>query len=231
MLSYSFEFNIEICKILTSQSSSIEDLLSKDLSSSEISCWPKVEFFCSFFYFSPLGLLSLQFHSNYFRFLDVFERCMHVASSYVLYVKQAEPPWNILSVYESSEPYDLVRTARMGGYGLIVLGPALLFWFNFVSKILPQKDLITTFKKMAMEQTIFDPAMTVLFFSLNAFLQGWIKLLPTMLNGVMYWPVCDFITFRFFPVHLQPLVSNSFSCIWTIYMTYMASLEKVGATS
>ena len=28
-------------------------------------------------------------------------------------------------------------------------------------------------------------------------------LLPTMLNGVMYWPVCDFITFRFVPVHLQ----------------------------
>ncbi|KAJ8768874.1 hypothetical protein K2173_023869 [Erythroxylum novogranatense] len=140
-----------------------------------------------------------------------------------------------------SEPYDLVRTARMGGYGLIVLGPALHFWFNFVSKILPQKDLITTFKKMAMGQTIFGPAMTVLFFSLNAFLQGEngaeivgrLKrdLLPTMLNGVMYWPVCDFITFRFFPVHLQPLVSNSFSYIWTIYMTYMASLERVGATS
>jgi len=28
-------------------------------------------------------------------------------------------------------------------------------------------------------------------------------LLPTMLNGVMYWPMCDFITFRFAPVHLQ----------------------------
>lgn len=28
-------------------------------------------------------------------------------------------------------------------------------------------------------------------------------LLPTMLNGAMYWPVCDFITFRFTPVHLQ----------------------------
>lgn len=28
-------------------------------------------------------------------------------------------------------------------------------------------------------------------------------LLPTLLNGVMYWPICDFITFRFIPVHLQ----------------------------
>lgn len=107
-------------------------------------------------------------------------------------------------------------------------------------------------------------------------------LLPTMLSGIMYWPICDFITFRFIPVHLQvrvyflvsyscmhamkimfgscmrwcnmcytinspkdfhstfccwlmifcivsfwqPLVSNSFSYLWTVYITYMASLEK-----
>ncbi|THF97182.1 hypothetical protein TEA_012304 [Camellia sinensis var. sinensis] len=56
-------------------------------------------------------------------------------------------------------------------------------------------------------------------------------LLPTMLSGVMYWPICDFVTFKFIPVHLQPLVSNSFSYLWTIYMTYMASLDKASSTT
>lgn len=28
-------------------------------------------------------------------------------------------------------------------------------------------------------------------------------LVPTLVRGVMYWPVCDFITFKFVPVHLQ----------------------------
>nr|GEU49140.1 hypothetical protein [Tanacetum cinerariifolium] len=51
-------------------------------------------------------------------------------------------------------------------------------------------------------------------------------MVPTMINNVIYWPLCDFITFRFVPVHLQPLVSNSFSYVWTIYITYMASLAK-----
>ncbi|XVE66732.1 hypothetical protein DITRI_Ditri08aG0103300 [Diplodiscus trichospermus] len=139
----------------------------------------------------------------------------------------------------SLEPYDFVRTSRMAGYGMLILGPALHFWFNFMSKLFPKRDLITTFKKMAMGQLLFGPAMTVVFFSLNARLQGESgeeivarlkrDLLPTMLNGVMYWPFCDFITFRFFPVHLQPLVSNSFSYLWTVYMTYMASLEKPAA--
>ncbi|KAK9697145.1 hypothetical protein RND81_08G017900 [Saponaria officinalis] len=136
----------------------------------------------------------------------------------------------------SSEPYDYIRTSRMAGYGLTILGPTLHYWFNFMSKILPGRDLLTTVKKMALGQSVYGPIMTVIFFSLNAALQGEhaneivarLKrdLFPTMLNGVMYWPLCDFITFRFAPVHLQPLVSNGFSYIWTVYMTYMASLEK-----
>ncbi|KAH8519879.1 hypothetical protein H0E87_001354 [Populus deltoides] len=140
----------------------------------------------------------------------------------------------------SSEPYDLVRTLRMAGYGLLIVGPSLHFWFKFVSKLLPKRDLITTFKKILMGQTIYGPIMTVVFFSLNARLQGENSaqiiarlkrdLVPTMINGVMYWPVCDFVTFKFIPVHLQPLVSNSFSYLWTVYMTYMASLEKAGSS-
>jgi len=60
----------------------------------------------------------------------------------------------------------------MGGYGLFVLGPTLHYWFNFMSRLFPKQDLITTFKKMAMGQTIYGPIMTVIFFSLNASLQG-----------------------------------------------------------
>lgn len=141
----------------------------------------------------------------------------------------------------NSDSYDLVRTLRMAGYGLLVLGPSLHFWFNFMSKVFPKRDVITTFKKILMGQFLYGPTMTVVFFSLNARLQGEntteilsrLKrdLLPTMVNGVMYWPMCDFITFKFIPVHLQPLVSNSFSYLWTIYMTYMANLERAGSRS
>ncbi|KAM3742730.1 hypothetical protein ACB098_07G090200 [Castanea mollissima] len=136
----------------------------------------------------------------------------------------------------SSGSYDFLRTLRMAGYGMVILGPTLHFWFNFMSMLFPKRDLFSTLKKMVMGQALYGPAMTVVFFSVNAFLQGEnitevaarLKrdLLPTMINGAMYWPICDFITFRFIPVQLQPLVSNSFSYLWTVYMTYMASLEK-----
>ncbi|KAL8116295.1 hypothetical protein AgCh_022701 [Apium graveolens] len=124
----------------------------------------------------------------------------------------------------------------MAGYGMLILGPSLHFWFNFVSKALPKRDLLTTMTKIVMGQTLYGPLMTVVFFSVNASLQGEngeeiyarLKrdLVPTMISGVMYWPLCDFVTFKFIPVQLQPLVSNSFSYLWTVYMTYMANLDK-----
>jgi hypothetical protein len=30
-------------------------------------------------------------------------------------------------------------------------------------------------------------------------------LIPTLKGGLMYWPACDFITYRYIPVHLQVL--------------------------
>ncbi|KAL2513458.1 Peroxisomal membrane 22 kDa (Mpv17/PMP22) family protein [Forsythia ovata] len=141
-------------------------------------------------------------------------------------------------VEKSSEGYDFVRTLRMAGYGMLILGPSLHYWFNFVSRVFPKRDLPSTFKKMALGQTVYGPTMTAIFFSVNAALQGESgseivarlkrDLVPTIISGIMYWPACDFVTFKFIPVNLQPLVSNSFSYLWTVYMTYMASLEKVG---
>ncbi|KAL1812040.1 hypothetical protein ACET3Z_022105 [Daucus carota] len=141
---------------------------------------------------------------------------------------------------QTTKPYDLVRTLRMASIGLIFVGPSMHFWFNTVSKVLPKRDIATTLIKIVMGQTIFGPAMTSGFFSVNAGLQGESgpeiiarlkrDLVPTMISGVMYWPFCDFVTFKFIPVHLQPLVSNSFAYLWTVYLTYMASLEKPDVT-
>ncbi|KAL6531763.1 hypothetical protein OROMI_028128 [Orobanche minor] len=140
-------------------------------------------------------------------------------------------------VGETSEGYDLGRTLRMAGYGMLIIGPSLHYWFDFVSRVYPKRDILSTLKKMALGQTVYGPVMTSIFFSVNAALQGESSseiigrlkrdLIPTLISGIMYWPLCDFLTFRFIPVHLQALVSNSFSYLWTVYLTYMASLAKV----
>ncbi|KAI4352809.1 hypothetical protein L6164_007027 [Bauhinia variegata] len=138
---------------------------------------------------------------------------------------------------EPSGSFDLKRILRMAMYGLLILGPAQHMWFNFMSKVLPKRDVASTLKKILMGQAIFGPTVNSVFFSYNAALQGESgpeivarlkrDLIPTLLRGAIYWPICDFLTFKFLAVHLQPLANSSFAYIWTIYLTYMANLKGV----
>ncbi|CAL5385482.1 unnamed protein product [Camellia sinensis] len=137
-----------------------------------------------------------------------------------------------------SGSFDSMRSLRMAGFGMLIVGPSQHMWFNFVAKILPKRDVITTLKKMITGQVLYGPCVNGSFFSFNAALQGESgteivarlnrDLLPTLINGLMFWPICDFLTYKVIPVHLQPLINSSFSYIWTIYLTYMANLKKAG---
>lgn len=79
---------------------------------------------------------------------------------------------NVQTIAGEMQEYELVRTLRMAGYGLLILGPSLHFWYNLMSKVFPKRDILSTLKKMAMGQIAYGPAMTVVFFSVNAALQG-----------------------------------------------------------
>ncbi|MCO5552611.1 hypothetical protein L7F22_006125 [Adiantum nelumboides] len=141
---------------------------------------------------------------------------------------------------EDAVHWDFPRSIRMLAVGLFLSGPTLHFWFNLMSTKFPNRDVASTLKKMALGQTVYGPIFNTVFFSLNAYLQGETRpevisrlkrdLFPAFRNGLMYWPFCDFLTYRYVPVHLQPLVNNSFAYVWTIYLTYMAGLKKVFST-
>lgn len=73
---------------------------------------------------------------------------------------------------ESSDSLDLIRTIRMASYGMVLSGPSLHLWFNFVARIIPKRDLISTLKKLFIGQTVYGPIMTSIFFSSNAAAQG-----------------------------------------------------------
>ncbi|KAJ8773261.1 hypothetical protein K2173_028438 [Erythroxylum novogranatense] len=140
---------------------------------------------------------------------------------------------------QSSDSLDAIRTLRMAGYGFVFLGPSQHLWFNAMSRALPKRDMLSTLAKIFLGQGVYGPVNTTLFFSYNAALQGEnggeitarLKrdLLPTLVNGLLYWPICDFATYKFTPVHLQPLVNSTCAYAWTIYLTYMASLKKVSS--
>ncbi|CAI5529833.1 unnamed protein product, partial [Closterium sp. Naga37s-1] len=109
--------------------------------------------------------------------------------------------------------WDAFRTARMAGAGLLLSGPTLHLWFTRIARFIPGTDVPRVLLKIAMGQLLYGPVFNSVFFSINAALQGENKeqivarlrrdLLPTLISGACYWPVCDFITFRYVPVRLQ----------------------------
>ncbi|MCD7448431.1 hypothetical protein HAX54_041922 [Datura stramonium] len=112
-----------------------------------------------------------------------------------------------------SDSLDMIRTLRMAGFGLIILGTAQHLWFNFMGRVLAKRDVVSTLKKLLIGQFAYGPLINSGFFSFNAALQGENgeeiaarlnrDLLPTMIKGLMYWPMCDFLTYKVIPVHLQ----------------------------
>jgi protein Mpv17 len=70
------------------------------------------------------------------------------------------------------ESLDLLRTLRMASYGLLISGPTLHYWFNFISKVFPKKDVVNTLKKMFLGQAVYGPIANSVFFSYKAALQG-----------------------------------------------------------
>eukprot|EP00245_Coleochaete_scutata_P011333 TRINITY_DN417_c0_g1_i2.p1 TRINITY_DN417_c0_g1~~TRINITY_DN417_c0_g1_i2.p1 ORF type:complete len:144 (+),score=17.30 TRINITY_DN417_c0_g1_i2:342-773(+) len=130
---------------------------------------------------------------------------------------------------------DLHRTTRMATIGLLLSGPTLHLWFMFLSWAVPKRDVLSVLLKILIGQTTYGPAFNATFFSINAYAQGETQneiierlrrdLVKTILNGLLYWPVSDFVMFRYCPVHLQPLWVNTAAFFWTIYIAYVAGTK------
>lgn len=68
--------------------------------------------------------------------------------------------------------WDAARSARMLAVGLFMSGPLLHLWFGSVAKLYPNRDLVSTLKKLVLGQVLFGPAFCAAFFSINAYAQG-----------------------------------------------------------
>ena len=110
----------------------------------------------------------------------------------------------------AEESLDLVRTLRMASYGMLFSGPSLHYWFNFISKVVPKKDVVSTFKKMFLGQAVYGPIINCIFFSYNAGLQGIILICFSIRHiyivlNLLCTSVLLLMRFLFFP-HLLDLI-------------------------
>jgi protein Mpv17 len=113
--------------------------------------------------------------------------------------------------YESrSQETDWHRTARMSSWGLLVNAPAGHFFYAALDRLIQWRGSSAVALKIAVDQLIFTPPLTVGFFLFQELASGGgaasaveaaaTETVPTLLYNWTFWSVAHVITFTFVPL-------------------------------
>ncbi|PSC71174.1 hypothetical protein C2E20_5468 [Micractinium conductrix] len=128
--------------------------------------------------------------------------------------------------------YDVLRCGRLSLYGLLLDGPVGHAWYKLLDKhVYPEAPTSTkaVLIKMALDQLVWGPAMTLVFFAFLKTLEGHpelivatiqAKFLPTMLANYVLWPLAHLVNFRFVPTDYRILFNNVVAIFWTTWLSY-----------
>eukprot|EP00271_Cylindrocystis_brebissonii_P022920 TRINITY_DN9059_c0_g2_i1.p1 TRINITY_DN9059_c0_g2~~TRINITY_DN9059_c0_g2_i1.p1 ORF type:complete len:300 (-),score=15.94 TRINITY_DN9059_c0_g2_i1:389-1288(-) len=131
------------------------------------------------------------------------------------------------------EQIDFLRTVRLSAYGFFIYGPVLHVWFRGMDRIFPTPSLRSTLSKVAMSQTMLNPALLAFVFAYNYAWMGRLEelpekyrrdLLPAMQTGWRFWIPASITNFGLVPLPFRVLFSSSCSLVWNCYVS-MASTK------
>ncbi|KAK4538420.1 hypothetical protein CDCA_CDCA17G4445 [Cyanidium caldarium] len=135
------------------------------------------------------------------------------------------------------KPWDAARTARMASFGLLLHGPIGHYWYNMLDRtVMPHASKSTTavVGKMAIDQLLWAPVFTSMFFSYMEAAEGHPerapdvvreKLWPTLKVNWTVWPLAHLINFRFVPSSQRILYINTVQVGYNAFLSTMAAAK------
>ncbi|XP_023539960.1 protein sym-1-like [Cucurbita pepo subsp. pepo] len=139
-------------------------------------------------------------------------------------------------VFEDAPSADLKRTFRFSLLGLALVGPALHFWYLYLSQLVTLPGASGAFLRLLLDQFVFTPVF------LGAFLAGLLtlegrpshiipKLQQEWFSSVVanwkLWIPFQFLNFRFVPQQFQVLAANVLALAWNVILSFKAHREIV----
>mmetsp|Transcript_28796 Transcript_28796/g.37829 ORF Transcript_28796/g.37829 Transcript_28796/m.37829 type:complete len:296 (-) Transcript_28796:284-1171(-) len=128
--------------------------------------------------------------------------------------------------------FSLERLVKYAGVGALVTAPILHHWYLFLGRHFPSTELPSVLQRLAMDQFAATPFLIVGFFGIFLCLDGKPQELQdklkqdfwtTIRSNWMLWIPANLINFRFVPLNLQVLYSNSVGLFWNIYLSGAAN--------
>ncbi|OWY93667.1 Peroxisomal membrane protein PMP22, partial [Phytophthora megakarya] len=108
-------------------------------------------------------------------------------------------------------------------------------WYNFLEKAVRGKGTASMVKKIAADQLIFSPPLSLAFFTYAGVSEGnpllatvetaVAKLPPTLAVNWTVWPLVHVGTFGFVPLQYRVLFINVVNIGWSAFLSTMASKD------
>ncbi|KAL1512889.1 hypothetical protein ABEB36_002395 [Hypothenemus hampei] len=131
--------------------------------------------------------------------------------------------------------YDYARMSRMFIVGL-GLGPVHHYYYLYIAKILPKRDLSTVLIKIGLDQFIVSPLCIVgFFYSMGALEQKplqkmneeiYKKFINVYVMDWCIWVPTQFLNFYFIPVKFQVFYINAVTMFYNIFLSFIKHVDQ-----
>ena len=130
---------------------------------------------------------------------------------------------------------DWKRTFDMGLIRASVITPFIYYWYPYVARISPGKQIINIIGRITVDQLFGSPFVILLVFTARTILSNNSldylinkmkdQFFPTWKAGLMYWPFIHSITFGIMPQKHQALWAHFASLYWNAILSYYSSIK------
>lgn len=136
-------------------------------------------------------------------------------------------------VEASDQPYDIMRTLRLGSFGFLIHGTTGHYFYGFLDAKLPGTAPLTVVTKVAIDQTIWNPIFGLMFFGYLNFAEGksWTdytnKLQQDLKTAVMgswaVWVPAHTVNFAFIPPAQRLLYINTIQIGYNVFLSFLGN--------
>jgi hypothetical protein len=129
---------------------------------------------------------------------------------------------------ETPKSFDWYRCAKFMFLGGCLFAPSVHVWYGMLVRLVPGRSLTTATKRMAMDQFLFAPILTGVFFSALMVLEGEAAKILDKLNQDYWstlvanwtlWMPAQLLNFRLVPLRYQVLFANGVGLFWNFYLS------------
>lgn len=129
--------------------------------------------------------------------------------------------------------FNWARIARMSAFGFLIHGPAGHYFYSFLDRLIVGTSPLKVASKVAIDQILWAPVFTALFFSFLGFAEG--KSLDDVIEKIKrdtwiavttswkFWPLAHTINFAFVPTSQRLLYINSLQIGYNVILSMLGN--------